>query len=212
MAIEIERRFLLSRMLTDEEFCTYGMYTITQGYFKRGARIRLCESSIYNDTGLRDYLHYDEVFTNKYSAFITFKCDKYQEFEYPIPYQEALTILNKHCDKSRLVHKRRYVGKPIPTHYHKYMIEIDEFTHNLTGIVICEIEVPHKECEVYIPSFCLSREITHIANTSNSFMASLPIPTRAWFVEEMDALLHGKTDFIATPDIAGYKDSLLRSE
>ncbi len=208
MAIEIERRFLLSRMLLDDEFETYGMYTITQGYFKRGARIRLCESSIYNDTGLRNYLHYDEIFTNKYSAFITFKCDRHQEFEYPIPYQEALTILNKHCDKSRLIHKRRYVGKPIPTHSNKYMFEIDEFTEGFNGIVIGEIEIPHKECAIFLPSFCLNREITHIANTSNGFMASLPPTARMWFVEEMNKLLHGQTDFIPTPNIVGYKRQL----
>lgn len=205
MAIEIERRFLLSRMLQDDEFEAYGTYIITQGYFKKGARIRLCKSSIYNDTGLQNYLHYEEIFTNEYSAFITFKCNNHQEFEYPIPYQEALTIMYKHCNKNRLIHKRRYVGKFIPTYANKYLFEIDEFIEDFSGIVIGEVEIPHKECGVYVPSHCLHREITNIVNTSNSFMAGLHPTLRPWFVKEMDRLLHGQINSISIPNIFKHK-------
>lgn len=122
MAIEIERKFLLSTQ--DLGFLSGFTGTpIVQGYLHSEgmtSRVRIAGAS----------------------AFLTLKGKakglQRPEFEYPIPMGDAKELLQAHA-VSRLVTKTRYC---IPVSRHVW--EVDVFSGHLKGLVVAEIELSSK--------------------------------------------------------------------
>ena len=104
-------------------------------------------------------------------AFITVKSRNIgavrNEWEYPVPVEEAKEMLRS-CCKSRLIDKTRYIVEAP----HNLKWEIDEFHGSLDGLVIAEIELPDEEFEVALPDF-IGEDVTGNPRYYNSSLASL---------------------------------------
>lgn len=104
-------------------------------------------------------------------AFITVKSRNIgavrNEWEYPVPVEEAKEMLRS-CCKSRLIEKTRYIVEAP----HNLKWEIDEFHGSLDGLVIAEIELPDEEFEVALPDF-IGEDVTGNPRYYNSSLASL---------------------------------------
>lgn len=146
--IEIERKF----MVKDESFKseTHSKIRIMQGYLSKRkestVRVRL-----YGDKG-----------------FITIKGITTgltrEEFEYEIPSEDALRLLNL-CDGG-IIDKIRYIYKD-----GDFCWEIDEFHGALEGLVLAEIELPSEDTEFPIPSF-IGEEVSGNPEYYNSNLAN----------------------------------------
>ena len=145
MATEIEHKYLV----TNNNFKEYAISHkhILQGYLSRDKertiRIRISDNS----------------------AFITIKGlnlgDTRMEYEYPIPLEEAKSILNTLCIKP-IIEKYRYI-----VNYAGNTWEIDEFKGALQGLVIAEIEIPSSEYNYDIPPF-IGKNVTNDPRYYNS--------------------------------------------
>ncbi len=104
-------------------------------------------------------------------AFITVKSRNIgavrNEWEYPVPVEEAKEMLRS-CCKSRLIEKTRYIVEAP----HNLKWEIDEFHGSLDGLVIAEIELPDEDFEVALPDF-IGEDVTGNPRYYNSSLASL---------------------------------------
>lgn len=121
-------------------------------------------STLKNGTPIvQGYISLDEdrtvrVRTKGKKAFITIKARRTQmtraEFEYEIPYEHALEMLDNICLKP-LIHKTRYV------YTHQGLDwEIDIFRKFFAGIVIAEVELPDENTLVAYPDW-LGEEVTN---------------------------------------------------
>lgn len=139
MAVEIERKFLLS-----DDFwraSVSGSTKIRDGllafYDKRKIRIRF----------------YDE------KATLTVKGPRKglarYEFEYSIPKSDGLILLEQRC-KGEIIEKTRhhvvFDGQEWP---------IDEYHGLLSGVILAEIELPSEETDISIPPW-VAREVTGV--------------------------------------------------
>ncbi|MDD3876539.1 MAG: CYTH domain-containing protein [Bacteroidales bacterium] len=147
MAIEIERKFLIK----DKEFLATlsGGHNIKQGY------IALENSKIVR------------VRTKGNKAFLTIKSkidmvSKY-EFEYEIPFDDALVMIDTICIKP-IIEKIRY-----DYFFKGYKWEIDIFSGVFKGIVIAEIEIENPNVDFPRPEW-LGNEVTYDANYHNAQM------------------------------------------
>lgn len=104
-------------------------------------------------------------------AFITVKSRNIgavrNEWEYPVPIEEAKEMLRS-CCKSLLIEKTRYIVEAP----HNLKWEIDEFHGSLDGLVIAEIELPDEDFEVALPDF-IGEDVTGNPRYYNSSLASL---------------------------------------
>lgn len=152
MAKEIERRFLV----TDPSVLVgQNGFPIVQGYLVKDAmtvRIR----------------------TLGKCAFLTLKGPRQggvrDEFEYAIPFDDALNMLHTHC-ATRIVCKTRYL---IP--YGRHIFEVDVFTGRHTGLVVAEVELEVDNEVIDLPPW-VGAEITdwpHWGNYSLAQGAGLP--------------------------------------
>ena len=137
MPTEIERKYLIkdpSFLHTLKDGCP-----IIQGY------ISLDENRIVR------------VRTKGEKAFVTIKSKVTQvtrnEFEYEIPYAEALDILNKICLKP-LIYKTRY-----KVFENGLTWEIDIFKEKFKGIVIAEVELEAESVHITLPQW-VGKEVT----------------------------------------------------
>ena len=91
-------------------------------------------------------------------AFITVKGknigDTRLEFEYPIPFDEASTLLKQLCI-TPIIEKTRYIVE-----YNGNTWEIDEFKGALEGLILAEIEIPSSEYKYDIPPF-IGKNVTN---------------------------------------------------
>lgn len=83
-----------------------------------------------------------------------------QEFEYEIPYEDAVKLLKSFCPK--VLHKDRY---EIIIHEKKW--DIDVFKGSLQGLVIAEVELTSEDEEVKLPSW-VDKEVSEDASYYNS--------------------------------------------
>ena len=151
MPLEIERKFLIEKDLWYALKKTAGE-EITQVYLVnepgRVIRIRVTDSN----------------------GFITIKGPTKDatrlEFEYPIPREEALEILN--LFKVKRIEKIRY---KIESSGHTW--EVDEFFGENDGLVIAEIELKSQDESFDRPSW-LGEEVTEDHRYYNSFLAEHP--------------------------------------
>lgn len=145
MATEIEHKYLVIsanyREISSKKF------EIRQGYItkdkERVVRIRISN----ND------------------AFITIKSknvgDTRLEFEYPIPFNDAMELLKNVCLPD-YIEKTRYIVE-----YDNNKWEIDEFHGRLEGLKIAEIEIPYSDYNYSIPPF-IGAEVTSDPKYYNS--------------------------------------------
>ena len=93
------------------------------------------------------------------------------EFEYAIPFNHAITLLDTLC-QSPLIEKTRY---EVPLGNHLW--EIDVFHGDNDGLVVAEIELTH-ECERFEQPTWLSDEVTDDPRYYNSNL--LQNPYKKW--------------------------------
>ena len=149
MPLEIERKFLLSSNMWKESIQQSTI--LKQGYLSKEIdktiRIR-----IYGEQG---------KITIKSKSVHNVRA----EYEYDIPLQDALELLDMFCDPKELVHKIRHIVV-----HDNHMWEIDEFIDHNKGLFLAEIELQHPNEEVILPSW-IGQEVSDDPRYSNSYLA-----------------------------------------
>jgi CYTH domain-containing protein len=148
--MEIERKFIV----LNSNYKTQGSSSlISQGYLNsdksRTVRIR-----IYGD-----------------NAFITIKSKvvgiSRQEFEYPIPVEDARFMMDELCEKP-VIQKIRY-----KILYKENIWEVDEFLGENEGLVIAEIELKSEDQKFETPDW-IGKEVTGELKYYNSSLIKNP--------------------------------------
>lgn len=150
MALEIERKFLISKELFPVE--TKGLL-IRQGYLmsspEKSIRVRL-----QGDQG-----------------FLTIKGPDIQgvrdEFEYMIPVDDAISLLDDFCEEGRIIKIRRTIM--IGSH----LWEIDEFLGDNAGLWLAEVELDSRDEYVNLPPW-IDTEVTGDIRYFNTYLAQHP--------------------------------------
>jgi len=150
MGIEIEKKFLLAN--SDWKNSITSSHTIKQGYLnsnsKRTVRVRVLDEK----------------------AFITIKSKSIdisrQEFEYEIPLNEAIELLNL-CEKP-LIEKTRNI---VIHNSNKW--EIDVFDGDNKGLIIAEIELSNKKEKIDLPVW-IGKEVSLESKYFNSTLIKKP--------------------------------------
>lgn len=150
MAVEIERKFL-----------------VTGDEWKKG-----CDSKIYfqgyicSGTGntVRVRISGDQA-----QLTIKGKHDNISrlEFEYPLPLEDAQTMLDEVCEQP-IIHKRRYFQE-----YEGFTWEIDEFFGENEGLVLAEIELLSEQQEFPKPGW-LGKEVSNHGRYYNASLRTYP--------------------------------------
>ena len=143
MALEIERKFIVSEF--DESLAEKEIHII-QGYI---------------DSGFKGVIR---VRTWNDKAFLTIKYRisrlSREEFEYEIPYADAVKLLKNACyctlDKTRFLYP-----------YHGKLWEIDRF--NDRKLILAEVEMESETEQIDIPPF-IEREVTEDPRYSNHML------------------------------------------
>ena len=106
-------------------------------------------------------------------AFITIKGithgDTRDEYEYPIPLNDANMLLNTLCIKP-IIEKKRYI-----VNYNDNKWEIDVFNGELDGLIVAEIEIPTSNYKYDIPPF-IGRNVTNDSRYYNANLIANGIP------------------------------------
>lgn len=138
MATEIERKFLV-RDASWREHADAGT-AYRQGYMAGAER-----------ASVRVRREGEQAFLNIKSATLGIRR---LEFEYPIPPQEADTLLAQLCQQP-LIDKTRY-----HVHHGRHIWEVDVFHGDNAGLVVAEIELQHED-EVFETPPWLGEEVSH---------------------------------------------------
>lgn len=149
MAKEIERKFLIR----DDSWKQDDGTLLRQGYLNRDKgrtiRVRLAGSK----------------------GFLTVKGETIgatrEEFEYEIPPEDAVVLLDEICEKP-LIEKRRY-----RVEYGSVIFEIDEFFGENEGLVLAEVELEDESQQVPRPPW-LGEEVTDDPRYFNSNLVAHP--------------------------------------
>ena len=153
MALEIERKFLVKKELLP--FAEQKIKMI-QGYIPAEA-----------GTVVR-------IRTENEVAKLTIKAKKSDlvryEYEYDIPVEDALEMLDKLCEKP-LVEKIRHI---IPHGNHTW--EVDYFEKENQGLIVAEIELDD-ESETFVKPEWVDREVTDKKEYRNNYLAKQPYQT-----------------------------------
>lgn len=155
MAVEIERKFLVA----DESWrsAVQESFVIVQGYLNMEQR---CSIRV-RTSGARAWLNIKGA-TVGHSRL---------EFEYPIPAEDAQTLLRNLCC-GPLVEKTRHL---VPMGPHVW--EIDVFSGENTGLVVAEIELSSAD-EPFTRPIWLGEEVTFDARYYNTLLSRHPY--RSW--------------------------------
>lgn len=148
MPKEIERKFLV----------VDGAVTrILQG--AQGVRIRQGYLSTGPNVTLRVRLKGEGAYLTVKLGRVGISCD---EFEYPIPMNEALEMLQRaEADLEKTRYEVPYAG-------HRW--EVDVFHGKLAGLIVAELELK-SEKEVFPRPPWLGEEVSHLPQFSNAFLA-----------------------------------------
>lgn len=153
MAIEIERKFLVNRDQLPE--LPVGK-RIKQGYI---------QTSVGNVVRIRTS---DDV------AYLTIKgkTEGYSrlEYEYEIPFVDALEMLDKLCSKP-IISKTRYLIEVSGKTW-----ELDIFEGVNRGLLVAEIELGSEDEEFDLPVW-ITREVSHLKEYRNNYLAVHPYET-----------------------------------
>ena len=148
MAFEIEHKYLV----INDEFrkMAFKVLKIKQGYLNRSpdrtVRIRTVDDKGFLTVKGRN------------------KGDKRLEFEYEIPYSDAMHIFQ--LAEPGVIIKNRYLVK-----YDSLIWEVDEFQGQLKGVVVAEVELPESGMDYSKPPF-VGEEITGNPRYYNSILSS----------------------------------------
>ena len=164
MAHEIERKFLVRSDAWRADASKAGVsgVRIRQGYLSTSA----ARSVRVRTAGERATLN---VKGNKVGPRAT-------EFEYPIPFRDALQLLEELCRRPP-IEKTRY-DIPAPD---GHIWEVDEFHGENTGLVVAEIELSHEDQAFTRPDW-LGEEVTEDPRYLNTNLVERPFST--WDREE----------------------------
>jgi len=151
MPLEIERKFLIEKDL---------WYAL-----KKPAGENIIQAYLVNEPG-----RVIRIRVTDSNGFITIKGPTENatrlEFEYPVPRNEALEILDLFDVKK--IEKIRY-----KILFHSHLWEVDEFFGENDGLVIAEIELKSQEEPFDKPSW-LGEEVTQDHRYYNSYLAIHP--------------------------------------
>jgi adenylate cyclase len=151
MGIEIERKFLLAndnwRDKTEKstQFC--------QGYLQGSEK-----------SSVRIRIEGDKSNLNIKGATLGVKR---QEFEYPIPMEDAKDLLSTLCDEPLVEKTRHYITAG------KHVWEIDEFAGDNEGLIVAEIELDD-ENDTFEAQDWLGQEVSHEKRYYNSMLIKNP--------------------------------------
>lgn len=151
MAKEIERKWKIDPLHLDYlEGCEY--YKIEQGYI----------TNVVNKS----------VRVRKYGphAFLTIKGETEgitrSEFEYRIPWEDAVEMFETMCGDHYIV-KKRYLFK-----YHGHTLEVDVFEGNNEGLVLAEVEFKSvEEAEAFTPPAWFGEDVSEDSRYYNACLA-----------------------------------------
>lgn len=150
MGIEIERKFLVDNAL---------LPTLTNGYQIKQGYIKTLDHSTVR------------VRIRNQEAFLTIKGKSTGisrlEFEYPIPLEDANTMLNNLCQTS-IIEKIRH-----PVKYKGHLWEIDIFHGQNRGLVVAEIELKSKN-EMFVLPPWIKKEVSEDKRYANSNLIKVP--------------------------------------
>lgn len=90
-----------------------------------------------------------------------------QEFEYPIPVEDAKMMLDTLCDRP-LIEKIRY-----KIYLEDLLWEVDEFLGENQGLILAEVELNDDKQKIELPDW-LDREVTGDLRYYNSNLAKYP--------------------------------------
>ena len=152
MNLEIEQKFLVDRNLLEfpeRSIC------IVQGYLNDDPVTRIrCMTGTCKQ------------------AFLTIKSKRKGisclEFEYEIPYEDAIVILQM---TTKIVEKQRY-----EIWYDGFAWEVDVFSGVNEGLIIAEIELPDENTNFKLPKWIIT-EVSSDSRYNNSNLANHPYTT-----------------------------------
>ncbi|WP_013322321.1 CYTH domain-containing protein [Gloeothece verrucosa] len=151
MGIEIERKFLVK----GDGWRSLGSGTIyRQGYITTENKINTVRVRLIGEQG---YLTIKGKTTGATRA----------EFEYPIPKEDALFMLENLCDHP-LIEKTRYKIKQ-----GELIWEVDEFMGDNQGLIIAEVELEQENQAVELPNW-IGQEVTGNLQYHNSNLVKYP--------------------------------------
>jgi len=154
MGVEIERKFLVESEAWRDEVASHS--DIRQGYL-----------AVTGGNTVRVRIKDDAAFLTVKSAGPAIRR---QEFEYPIPLNDAEALLALRC--GRLIEKRRHV---VP--HGALRFEVDVFSGDLAGLVIAEIELPDETTAFVRPAW-LGEEVTDDPRYANASLATNGAPPK----------------------------------
>lgn len=93
------------------------------------------------------------------------------EWEYPIPIEDATTLLDQLCERP-LIEKYRY-----RIEYHGFIWEVDEFLGENAGLMVAEIELQSEDQQFDKPDW-IGDEVTHDTRYFNANL--IHHPYRNW--------------------------------
>lgn len=100
------------------------------------------------------------------NAFLTIKGKttgiERHEWEYPIPLNDALEMMNNKVYEGKFIEKTRYI---VETNGLKW--EIDEFHGRHEGLILAEIELPDSNVQIELPNF-VGKEVSNDPRYFNS--------------------------------------------
>ncbi len=154
MGIEIERKFLI----INDSWRSLGLGKVyKQGYI----------ATVDKMTTIRVRIIGEE-------AYLTIKSKtegiSRNEFEYPIPLEDAQMMLDTLCDRP-LIEKIRY-----KINYDNLLWEVDEFQGENQGLIIAEVELENESQTINIPDW-VGKEVSHDPRYYNVNLAKHPYQT-----------------------------------
>lgn len=151
MAIEIEHKFLL--LNDDWRALVARSIKYKQGYLSSEA-----------NTSIRIRISEDKAWLNIKSATIG---NSRHEYEYEIPFQDAMEIIENLCKKP-LIEKTRHL---VPIGSQTW--EIDEFEGENLGLIVAEIELEGSDETFTKPSW-IGEEVTYDLRYYNNNLSKIP--------------------------------------
>jgi len=154
VGIEIERKFLVNKSLFKS--------------IKIDSSSKILQGYLYSD----DYKTI-RVRTKDEKGFITIKgktiIASRPEFEYEIPYSEAIEILETLCD-STISKTRNYIK------HNNHIWEVDVFDGQNSDLIMAEIELKNINEKIDLPKWIIE-EVTYNNKYYNNYLSKVPFNT-----------------------------------
>lgn len=168
MGIEIERKFLLAS--DDWREGIERSQTMAQGYLVGAKALRDGTAR----ASVRARLAGGQAWLNIKAAT---RGIARTEFDYPIPLDDARTLLETMCDGvvEKVRHHVRVDG---------VLFEIDEFSGHNKGLIVAEVELPTEDATFPRPAW-LGREVSELVRYYNVNLIAHPF--RDWSASEREA-------------------------